>query len=183
MENIRNKIRYLLGDTSTSGTDTFTYGSSAIFVLTEPNVISVIRVRKNDVSAGVTFVYNASTNEVTVTSSLTAGDTVEIDYTYYPNYSNTELNGFIQATLVHISINNYGNFEYDSTDDTIYPELELREQNLVAAIASILINPDNRTLRLPDITISLPNDLPTNQKISKTIASFKKNSHGILEIL
>ena len=183
MNNIRNKIRYLLGDIEISGIDTFTYGSSSIFTLTEPNVNSVIRVRRNDSVSGVTFVYNASTNKVTVSSSLTAGDTVEIDYTYYPNYSTTELNAYVQAALVHIGVHNYKTFEYDSTDDAIYPEPEAREENLIASITAVIMYPNNRTIRLPDITISVPNDLSTHYKISKIISGFKHNVHGILEVI
>ena len=64
-----------------------------------------------------------------------------------------------------------------------FSKVENREENLVATITALLINPDNRTIRLPDITINVPNDLPTNEKISKTIAGFKHDIHGILEIL
>ena len=183
METIRLKIRDLLGDIETSGTDTFTYGTSAIFTLTESNVISVIRVRKNDSVSGVVFIYNASTNKVTVTSTLTAGDSIEIDYTYYPNYSTTELNSYVKAALVHIGVHNYQTFEYDATDDKIYPEPEAREENLIAAVSAILINKPIQSLRLPDITINYPENLSLEDKIAKTIAGIKKDIHGIMGIL
>ena len=84
---------------------------------------------------------------------------------------------------MHLSGNNYADFIYDSTEDDIYPSYDERESNLIALVASILINPDNKSYRLPDISVNTPRDLPTNQKISKTIAVFKKNSHGIFDIV
>ncbi|MBY9002228.1 MAG: hypothetical protein KGD64_15010, partial [Candidatus Heimdallarchaeota archaeon] len=39
--------------------------------------------------------YDSATNKVTITLGLTSGDTVQVEYTYYPNYSDTE----IQKTL------------------------------------------------------------------------------------
>jgi hypothetical protein len=114
---------------------------------------------------------------------LTSGDSIKIDYTCYQNYSDSEITSYIQAALVHLSINNYYDFEYDSTDDKIYPDLEPREENLVAIVTSLLINPDNRSLRLPDLTVNIPNDLPTDKKISKTIARYKHDSHGVFDLL
>jgi hypothetical protein len=184
MNTIRNKVRYLLGDTSTSGSDILTYDTDSVFTLSEENVITVSTVLKNNVAiSSASWSYNSTTNKVTVTTSLLSGDIIEIKYTYYPNYSDTELTNYVQAALVHLGINNYYDFQYDTTDDDIYPTPSIKEQNLIATITSILINPDNRTYRLPDITINIPNDLPTSDKISKTIAVFKHNSHGIFDIL
>lgn len=184
MTNIRNKIRYLLGDVSTSGRDIFTYESSSVFTLTESNVITVSAVYKNNTELGDSlWSYDTVTNQVTISATMLAGDTIEMRYTYYPNYSTTELTNYVQATLVHLSVNNYYEFEYDTTDDAIYPSPDAREENLIATVTAILINPDNRTYRLPDITINVPNDLPTQDKIGKTIAIFKKNSHGVFDIV
>ena len=49
-------------------------------------------------------------------------------------------------------------------------------------ITAILIKPDNRTYRLPDITINAPADIPTDQKIHRAISIFKKNTHGLFDI-
>lgn len=183
MTTIQSKVRYLLGDTSTSTTDTFTYGTSAIFTLSEENVISVSTVEQNDTELGSgTWSYDSAINKVTVTASLTAGDTIEITYTYYPNYSNTELDGRIQGALVYLSINNYYDFKYDSTDDAIYPEMETREENLVAIVTATMIEPDNKSYALPDIRVYVPDDLPLHRKIAKLIAVFKKDCHGIFTI-
>jgi len=181
--NLITKIRTLLDDNSVSGQDVFTFGSSHVFTLSEPNALTVTDVSRNDTSSGVSYTFNSATNKVTVGSTLTVGDTVIISYTYFPNYSTTELKNFFQAALVHLSVNNYGHIEYDSSSDGFYPNVSDREESLIALITSTLINPDNRTIRLPDVTISVPNDLPTNKKIAQYIASFKRDVHGIFDIV
>ena len=183
MDNIISKVRNLIADTLTTVSDVFTYGSSAIFTLTEPNVGTITDVYVNDVTSGVTHTYSSTSKKVTVSSSLTSGDSIKVEYTAYQNYSDTEITAYIQAAIIHLSINNYYNFEYDSTTDEIYPAPEPKEENLIAIVTSLLINPDNRTIRLPDLTINIPNDLPTDQKISRTIARYKKDSHGVFSIL
>lgn len=183
MDNIIAKTRNLINDNLATIEDFFTYGSSAIFTLTESNIGTITDVYVNDVASGVTHSYNSTTKKVTITSSLTSGDSIKVEYTAYQNYSDNEIKAYIQAALIHLSINNYYNFEYDSTTDEIYPTVEPKEENLIAIVTSLLINPDNRTIRLPDLTISLPSDLPTDQKISKTIARYKKDSHGVFSIL
>ena len=183
MDTIRTKIRSLLNDNSTAMSDVFTYSNTSVFTVTEPNVIAITDVYVNDVASGVIHTYDTTLNKVTVSSSLTTGDTIQVDYTTYPNYSTTELTSHVRAALVYLSINNYGEFLYDTDDDDIYPTLTDTEENLVAMIAALIIDPDNRTIRLPDVTITNPTDVPTNVKISKTIASFKRNSHRVFDII
>lgn len=186
MDSIILKVRKLINDNSTTFSDIFTYGSSSIFTLSESNVIAITEVYRNDVSSGVTHTYNSTSNKVTVSSSLTTGDTIQIDYTCYGNYSDTELTSYVQAALVHIGINGYYNFEYDSTTNDIYPIINSKEENLIAIVTSLLIEPDNKTIRLPDIMIGVTNDVtnvPTDVKIARTIARFKKDNSGIWDIL
>ena len=184
LSSLESKVRYLIGDNSTSAIpgDIFTYENSNVFTLTESNVENVIAVLVNDeeLESG-SWSYNSTTNKVTISSSLSSGDVVEIRYTYYPNYSSDEIKKYIQAALVHISANNYKTFIVEN--ETIYPEPDDREKNLIALITSILIEPNNKTIRLPDVSIAVPRDLPTDQKISRAIALFKKDTHGILDIL
>ena len=183
MDKIILKVRGLLGDFLTTVSDLFTYENSKIFSLTENNVGSVSEVYVNDEISNITHTYNPTSNKVTITSSLISGDAIKIDYTCYQNYSDTEILSYIQAALIHLAINNYASFEYDSTTDAIYPTPESKEENLIAIVTSLLINPDNRSIRLPDLTINIPNDIPTDQKISKTIARYKKDTHGIFTLL
>jgi hypothetical protein len=180
---IKSKIRQLIEDSSSVVSDIFTYETNIKFTLSEPNVISVSDVYRNGTSSAVVYSYNSSTKKVTITSSLTVGDTIQIDYSCYKNYSDTELLNYIQSALTHLSINNYYDFEYDSTDDAVYPTPEVREENLIASIVSILINPDNQSIRLPNISIGVPRDYPTNEKIAKLIATFKRDRIGDFDVL
>lgn len=181
---IETLVRYLIGDYSHTMIpgDIFTYGSSAIFTLTESNVISVSDVLVNDASSGISHTYNSSTNKVTITSSLTAGDTIEIQYTYYPNYSSAEIQNYIRNAVLHLSITNYYNFEI-ATDGTLYPEPTDNEKNLLAFITATLLEPGNVTYRLPDISINVPTSLPTADLIRKAITIFKHNTHGRFTIV
>jgi uncharacterized membrane protein len=184
LSDLTTKTRYLLKDISLTRSpgDIFIYGSSSVFTLEENNVISVTTVLVNDVelSSG-DWSYDTSTNKVTVTASLVAGDTVEIRYTYYSNYSSNEIENAIQAALVHISANNYKDFIEEAT--YIFPEPSEREENLIAMVAALILDGDNISYRLPDMSISRPSGKPTHDKISQVIAIFKKNSHGIFAII
>jgi len=147
LSNIETLVRYLIEDNSATMIpgDLFTYEASAVFSLTESNVISVTSVLKNDVALTVTteYTYSSTTNKVTIIASLTAGDTIEVQYTYYPNYSSTEIQNYVRAAITHISINNYETFEVHNS--IIYPEPEEGEKNLISTITAILIKPDNKS--------------------------------------
>lgn len=179
-------VRNLLGDFSRTQApgDLFTYtGVSSVFRLTEPSATSVSLVKKN--SSTLTsgdYSYSSTTQEVTISASLSAGDTIEIQYAYYPNYSDTEIEAYIRAAVAHLSINNYYTFEVD-TSDNFYPDITDRERNLVAVVTSILMKPENQSIRLPDMTITVPNSLPTRDLISKAIRIFKHDTHGNFQII
>jgi hypothetical protein len=172
-----------LGDNSTSGSYITTYETSNVFTLDESNVIAITDVYVNDASSGVTHSYSSTSNKVTISSSLTAGATIQIDYTYYPNYSNTELTGYIQAALINLSLNNYYTFKYDSTTDAIYPEPSDQQRNLIAVVTSLIIDKPINALRLSDITINFPSDEPLDAKISRAISHFKHDTHGIFGVI
>ena len=182
LSNITTKVRYLLGDVSTTGTDIFTYTTSNVFTLTESNGISVVRVYLNNVEMGASeLAYDSTTNKVTVYLTMSSGDTVQLEYTYYPNYSDTEIENYVQAALVHISAANIREYVVESS--TLYPEPDLRTQNLIVMVTSLLIEPDNKTYRLPDVTVVVPRDLSTHEKIRRTISIYKKNIHGVFGVL
>ena len=177
-------LRNMLGDTIKNGVDMFTYSNSAVFTLSEPNAQTVSSVAVNDVSSGVTSSYDSSLQKVTVTSSLSVDDVVEMDYTYYSNYSDTELSGYIRHAFSYISINRYMDFEIDTTDDTaIYPVPSKAESNLIATVAAIIINPENKSYKTPDFSITVKNSMSTSDMIGRTIGIFKKNSSGMYAII
>jgi len=181
---ITDQIRYIIGDTLISGTDVFTYQTSTVFTLTESNAGNTITgVYVNDVEIGVSeYTYDSTTKKVTIVASMGAGDTVQIIYDYYPGYSDTELSSYVRSAIMQLSINRYTDFYV--LNNVIYPKPREDEKNLIAMISGILIEPDNKTYRLPDISIAVPNtSMPTDDKIRKTIAVFKKNTSGIFSIV
>ena len=122
---IKAKLRNLVEENSETIVDLFTFNSSRVFTLTEENSPSITTVSVNDVAigeSGGSWSYSSTTNKVTFSDdySLTSGDTVEVRYTAYPNYTDTELEGYIKSAIYHISIYGYTTFEVNSDD--INPE-------------------------------------------------------------
>lgn len=179
LSNITSLIRHLIDDNSESFQYIENYSSSNKFTLPESNVIAITDVYVNDISSGIVHSYSTTSNKVTISSSLIDGDVVQIDFTYYPNYSETELKNYIRAALVHLSINQYYTFTVDSDDEEIYPDPTDKEKNLIALISSFLIDKPINNYHLPDISLNFPRDLSLNDKISKAIATFKHDVHGI----
>ena len=142
LSNIETKVRYLIGDNTTSMVPgaIFTYTSSAVFTIPDSNVISVSAVLVNDSEIGASeYSHDTSTNQVTVTASLTSGDTIEIQYTYYPNYSSTEIQNYIRASLVHISANNFKDWIRVDYDVEVFDPLSNIEEKFI----NELINNNN----------------------------------------
>jgi predicted CopG family antitoxin len=171
---IKPKVRYLLGDIAKSFTDPFIYNTNPIFTLTQENVtdITSVFVNSSELSSG-DYSFDPSTNKVTLeTSGLTSGDNIEIIYEAYTNYSDSEIEGYIKASLVHLSTNNFYTFTEEGGE--IYPDPTDREINLIAIITSILISGSISALRLPDMTINFNEKLSVSDRIKQTIAVFKK---------
>ena len=182
---IRTKIRSLLNEGSKTGNDIYIFESSDVFTISEDNVISVSDVLRNDVSIGSSnWSYSSSTNKVSILSgvALVSGDTIQINYSYYPNYSDNELNGYIQAALSYIAVHNYQTFEIDSDD--INPEPTEAEENLIAVVASIIIHPENKSYHLQDLRVVVPTkSFSVQEKVQQLITSFKRNTHGIFTVI
>jgi hypothetical protein len=184
--NIKAKLRNLVEENSETIIDVFTFTSSRVFTVTEENTPAITTVLVNDVevSESGNWSFSTTTNKLTFDDgySFTAGDTVEIRYTAYPNYTDTELEGYIKSALYHISVYGYTTFEVNSDD--INPEPTEAEENLITVVAGILIKPDNKSYKLPDLTITAPiSSEATVDIIRKVIAAFKRNSHGIFSTL
>lgn len=171
-------LRAILNDEVRNGVDIAQYNTSAVFSLSEPNTLTVEAVAVNDVSSGVTYTYDQALQKVEVTSALLTDDIVELDYTYYSNYSDTELVGYIKHAMGYISINQYASWEFKE-DDNIYPTPSFSEQNLIAMVASIIIDPENKSIRTPDFSVTIKNPMSTADMIAKLIAVFKKSPAGI----
>lgn len=178
---IRTKIRALVEDLSKSGFETFSYTTSAIFTIAQTN-ITIAKVLKNGVElADTEYDFDSVTNKIEITpesgNELVSGDVIEVDYTYY-KYSDTELNGYIRASLVWISVYAYDNEDYELEEesgggDVIDPTPDNRTTDLIALIASILIKPDYTQYKLPNVTVIYNGKMPKEQRIEKLIGKYQ----------
>ena len=181
LTNLESKIRNLVGDGAIAGIDLFEYTTSSVFTLTESNVNSITIVYVNEVEIGDSeYSYDSDLNKLTVNASMDSGDNVNIEYNYYSNYSSTEIQNYVKAAVIHISANNYTTWVVRSSN--VYPEPNERDQNLISMVAALLIKPDNKTYRLPDVSVIVPKDLPLHDKIRKTIVIFKRDPYGVIFI-
>jgi hypothetical protein len=173
------KTRDLIGDNLiTTGRDVYTYESitsSKIFTLTEANVsASTIVVLKNGVVwAGTNYSYSATTGKITVTGTLVAGDSLEVDYSFYQKYSDSELQGFIRSAISYLVVEKYGCFAV-KPPDIIFPTPSEDAENLIAVVASILIKGDVVSYRTPELSISFERGDSKEKKIHKFVRQFKK---------
>lgn len=183
--NITNTVRYLIEDFSRPQVpgDIFIYANSNTFTLSELNVISIIRVlRNNTILSPLEYDFEASTCRLTLNTSSSVGDIIEVQYNYYCGYSNTELAHYARAAVTYLSVNNYYTFTVDDNGN-FYPDITDNEVHLIAFVASILIKPENKTLRLPDMTINVPNSMPTRDLVKKAITIFKHSTTGVYTII
>lgn len=114
------------------------------------------------------------------------GDQIEVNYTYN-KYSTSELNEYIRASLVWLSIFNAidGDFEVDDLSGNeieINPTPDNRTNDMISIIASILIKPDYVSYSLPNVKVVYPRKMTKEEKIEKLISKFNL-SKGISDTI
>ncbi len=173
-DEVKIKIRALIEDLSESNTEVFTYTTSAIFTLAEPNIIAISEVTKNGVALGDSdYSFSATTNKVTVTATLAADDEIEINSTCYLKYSETELREFIRAALIYCSLWGTKDFELEDDGDDSYtfePTPNQKELDMIALVTSIIIKPNYTKYELKGVVVmEFPKNIDKDSKIRKTI--------------
>jgi hypothetical protein len=180
VSSVASIIRGLVDDKlRTDGRDSFIYESDNVFTLTEdfPSS-STIKVFQNgtELSSG-DFSYDADTNQVTISASLSANDTIIITYHYYKKYSEAEIKGYLESSLAYFPQYQYKKtFEVDENDlivaiNNYDPTTE--ELYFIATIASIVIDPQNIRVTIPDLGISPKRDLSDQDQIKISFRNFK----------
>lgn len=175
---IRGKIRALVGDLGSSKPEIFDFTTSNIFTLGCNNVTSIdsVKINGNALVSGETYDFDSATNELTLIATLTSGDQIEIKYTSN-KYSDTELDKFIEAGLVYISIfadNTDDDFEIEN--DEIYPTPDNKEEDLISLISSILIKPDYSSYKLPNVTVTYPRNMSKEERITQLVVRFYRGN-------
>jgi len=173
LTDVTDKVRNLVNDNLKSETDVFVYtGASTLFTLSEGNVDSIAEVLVNDTESGVTYTSSTNLVKLDITSNLEIDDVIEVTYNCYSNYSDSEILAYILSAFVYISTANFKSFSIQNNN--IYPAPTIPESNLIALMASVLIDPQNVSYRMPDVGVTMPKDLNTYDKISKILSAFKR---------
>ena len=181
---LRTKIKALVEDFPKVDFETFEYTTSKIFTLSESNISSITKVLKNGTDLGSgQYSYDSTTNKIEITVSLIQKDIIEVDYSF-SKYSDTELNEYIRASLVWISISNNSSddFELETDINAIVPTPDNRELDLIAIIGAIIIKPNYATYRLPNLTVTYPRNINKEEKIQKIIDKFRSGI-GITSVI
>ena len=122
---------------------------------------------------GITnYIYESSSATITIIGTIISGDSILVEYNSYNKYSDNELKGFIRASLVHLSVENYKTFKADG--EIIFPTPTEFEENLISLIATILIKGDVVSYRSPEISVTFERGDNQDKKIKKAIRQFSK---------
>lgn len=170
---IRQKIRALVNDFASKSTEAFTFVSGYNFTIAQSNItITSVTLDGVTLTEATDYDYVEATGVLTLTASALSGDILQVNYNYY-KYSNSELDEYIRAALVWISIFSYETFDYElESGDAIVPTPDNRTTDLIAIIGSILINPDYAQYKLPTINVIYNGRLPREQKIEKLLSKY-----------
>jgi hypothetical protein len=174
---IREKVRALIEDFGFSESETRVKESYNTFTLSESKISSLDSVEVNG-TVTTDYSYDSTSNVVTVTKSgFGSGDVIEFFYTYN-NYTNSELDKYIKAALVYLSLysSTYTDYEIDESND-IYPTPENAVIDLICVIASIIIKPNYSRYTMPGgITVHYPKKKDKIEKIQELIREFEFGS-------
>lgn len=177
ISSIQSKIRRLIDDPISTHTDIFRYDGLNVLTLTEPNIEEIVETTVNAESSGFSSTFNANTNKITLDGTFILDDLIEVTYSCYLNYSDSQLLTYINNALDYLSI--YlkpfilETSLLESATTIIIPTPSFKEESLIAIISAILINPQNKILSLPDVKITPAEKLSTDQIIQRQIALFK----------
>lgn len=182
---VRTYVRTLINDQKRKdGHDIESFDNSYVFHVSEDFIDSdTLIVKKNGELLSVSdWSFDADTNEVTIDilesgQDLVTGDNIELIYNYYAKYSDDELDGYISGSLLYFTEHRYKK-TFDISSDEIVAindqEPTVEESHIIALVTAVHIDPQNVTLRTPDITRSATQNLSKKDQISKIISNFQR---------
>lgn len=156
--------------------DTFTYVGDDYFDLLFDNASEINEVQLNGgvLPSGIDYELNTETNQFYIDGSqLELSDIINVKYGY-TNYSDDELTGYIQEAVAWYNINTGTGYTYDNTD--IIPEMDSKQQNLIAVTAMILIEPYKQSYSIPNYKVVYPKRYSKDERIKRTINEGLKTS-------
>jgi hypothetical protein len=158
-------------------------GTYTITTLTA-NTFTIVGINTGTANGTCTwsnYVYSTTTGKITIGGTLVVGDSLEVDYSYYEKYSDTELSGHIRGAISYLAIEKYKCFLV-KPPSLIFPTPTQSEIYLIAVIASILIKDDIVQYRTPELTMIFERGDSKEVKIKKFIRQFKKTM-GVLDYI
>jgi hypothetical protein len=191
VESMVRKIRALIEDFIESDFQVFTYGNSATFTMREPNIHEITGIVHNGTTlpSGEDFTFNKVNNKITLVGlSLTAGDTIEVDYDFH-KYSAHRIKEYIRGALTWLSIFDYSTDTYQilgpKGQEFIAPDLtdpSNKTSDLICIITSILILPNYMHYRMPNLAVNYPEKMSREEKIRDIIQRYQQGV-GIVDII
>ena len=184
LDKLRTKIRSLIEDFSKTSFQIHEYTTSNIWTMADSNItISKVLINGAELASGESYSYDSTTGKITVTkaSAWLTTDKVEVDYALN-EYSDSELTEYIRASLVWISLFGTDESDYELESTGIYPTPENRTLDLIAIIASTLINPDFIKKKLPNYEVIYPR-VKTKQDQIKEIILMTDYGEGVWDVI
>lgn len=180
-------VRGLIDDKlKINGRNIFEYTGDLNFVLSESFVSSSsIQVFKNGILQTSGYTYNSATNEVIFTS-LTLGNIIEIRYSYYAKYSDSEILDAIASALCYFVQYRYNKvFEINNSDDIVAvsgTNPDKRDLQFIAIITAIVLEPNNIKIQTKEFTIIGTETKSKSEQLQEAFSKFTR-SLGIIEFL
>lgn len=171
IRNDGNDIAEYIGDNSFNVSEMF------------PDSTSFVVYQNGSVVDTQDYTYNADTNQIVIVfvtsgSAFNDDDLIRTTYNYYCKYSDTEIKGFLLSSLSYFVQHRYNKiFDINSDDEIvtingIQPTIE--ELYFIALIASILIDPQNITVKDGEFRITANRDTSDQEQISNAFRQFKR---------
>jgi hypothetical protein len=183
MTQILIKLRDLMGDNLTPVPDDVQeyLGGAKLFTLMYSDIdSSTLLVYKNGTLwANTNYSYSSITKKITVTGTLTTGDSLRFEYSAYEKYTDNELRGYIRSAIYHLAVEKYKVFTAKS-DNIIFPTPSEAEESLIAIVAAILIKGNIKSYKTPEFSIIFDTDNMSVEKKIKTVLNQYKKSFGYI---
>jgi hypothetical protein len=127
--------------------------------------------------------FNEDTNQVEIIpltsgDDLVTNDIILIFYSFYKKFSDIELSGYLSSALGYFSLHRYKKIFQLSDSDTIIAindtDPDEKELYFIAIIASILIDPQNIKMSIPEMSLSANRSESDQEQIKKAFTFFKR---------
>jgi len=188
LTNINRKCRALVQDDLQSESAIYEFVSSRVFTLPFSEVqSSSIKVYINgtlivNVSGDIKYTFDETTSKLTLSDEsglLTTGDLIEVYFNCYKNFTDNEVTQYILSAIVRLSVEKYTTFVLKD-DNIIFPTPVETDENLIALIASILMEGNLSSYRTNEVNITYLKDEDNESRIKRSIRQWI-TAYGVVD--